>query len=361
MKKSDLKLLRERNQKAVQPSQPKKEDLSDELTNLFDDGTKLSDGALATSSPMTPVTSVTGVTPVPQDAAPKRDFARVANSVVRDAIPAGLFTGKGKQLYDYLYSHTRGSIVPKRSTRIPTDRVMKGAGMTRHTYRAHLQRLVSTGLIQVDEKPGEHGGNVFTVFLPEEIGVQRGHKGDRGHRGDTADSGQDLPLVQGSEVDRGDRGLSGEISTTSGELKTSFKTKDQITDDEPAALARVLGQAERDLTGKNSGSGDQWRELGEVLAAELKIAAGRTTVSSAPAFLAEHLRRRLWKLDKKQAQAEGRELPDQVAVAGTSKPRSDCPDCGGSGWWYPDGLDRGVMKCAHKNAPQPHQDVLPSR
>jgi hypothetical protein len=360
MKKSDLKLLRERNQRAVQPSQPKKEDLSDELTNLFDDGTKLSDGAPVTPSPVTPVTPVTSVTPVLQDAAPKRDFARVANSVVRDAIPAGLFTGKGKQLYDYLYSHTRGSIVPKRSARIPTDRVMKGAGMTRHTYRAHLQRLVSTGLIQVDEKPGEHGGNVFTVFLPEEIGVQRGHKGDKGHRGDTTDSGQDLPLVQGSEVDRGDRGLSGEISTTSGESKTSFKTKDQISDDEPAALARVLGQAEKELTGKNSGRGEQWRELGEVLAAELKIAAGRTTVSSVPAFLAEHLRRRLWKLDKKQAQAEGRELPDQVAIAESSQPRTDCPDCGGSGWWYPDGHERGVMKCAHKNASKTHQDVPPS-
>lgn len=355
MKKSDLKLLRERNQKAVQPSQPKKEDLSDELTNLFDDGTKLSSGAPATPSLATPVTPVTSVTPVHKNAAPKRDFARVANSVVRDAIPAGLFTGKGKQLYDYLYSHTRGSIVPKRSTRIPTDRVMKGAGMTRHTYRAHLQRLVSTGLIQVDEKPGEHGGNVFTVFLPEEVGVQRGH------RGHTADPGQDLPLVQGSEVDQGDRGLSGEKSTTSNDPKTSFKTKDQITDDEPAALARVLGQAEKELTGKNSGRGEQWHELGEVLAAELKIAAGRTTVSSVPAFLAEHLRRRLWKLDKKQAQAEGRELPDQVATAESSKPRVDCPDCGGSSWWYPDGPDRGVMKCTHKNAPQPHQDVPPSR
>src|SRR4028119_561639 len=168
-------------------------------------------------TPVTAVTPVTPVTPVPHitgDVAPKRDFTRVANSVVRDAIPAGLFTGKGKQLYDYLYTQTRGAIVPKRSTRIPTDKVMSGAGMTRHTYRAHLQRLISTGLVKVEEKAGTHGGNLFTVLLPEEIGVERGDRGDRGHTGVTV---QDLHLVQGSEVDRGDRGLSLDAAMPYGE------------------------------------------------------------------------------------------------------------------------------------------------
>jgi hypothetical protein len=83
--------------------------------------------------------------------------------------------------------------------------------------------------------------------------------------------------------------------------------------------------------------------------AELKIAAARTTISSVPAFLAEHLRRRLWKIDKKQAKAEGRELPDEAA----SEPQSavdthSCPDCGGSGWWYPEGEGKGVAKCKHE-------------
>ncbi len=56
-------------------------------------------------TPVTPVPTVphkdqmhsrgTGVTPlssVINDAAPKRDFARVANSIVREAIPSGVFT-----------------------------------------------------------------------------------------------------------------------------------------------------------------------------------------------------------------------------------------------------------------------------
>src|SRR5215203_1686318 len=107
--------------------------------------------ASESSTPVTPVTDVPSVTPVKEVAAPPRDFARVANSVVRDAVPAGVFTGKGKQLYDYLYARTRGAIVPARSARVPTDQVMRGAGMTRHTFRAHIHRLISFGLVEVEE------------------------------------------------------------------------------------------------------------------------------------------------------------------------------------------------------------------
>ncbi|HLL14432.1 MAG TPA: hypothetical protein VK388_05185 [Pyrinomonadaceae bacterium] len=285
--------------------------------------------------PVTPVTPVTGVT---GDAAPKKDFTRVANSVVRDAIPAGLFTGKGKQLYDYLYSQTRGAIVPKRSERIPTDKVMRGAGMTRHTYRAHLQRLVLSGLVNVEEKGGEHGGNLFTVNLPEEVGIERGDRGDRGDRGVTV---QDLHMVQGSESDRGDRGLSVENTGTYDTPKTSFKTIEKFFDDD--AFAKSLREVERELTGKES-SAQAWESLFELLAAELKIAAARTTVSSVPAFLTEHLRRRLWKLDKKQ-------LEEEVVDEKSTEPPIDaskCLDCGATGWWYPNGPDKGVARCRHQ-------------
>ena len=297
-------------------------------------------------TPVTPVTVVPLVTPVTEDAAPRRDFTRTANSIVRDAIPAGAFSGKGKQLYDYLYSKTRGAIVPVRSARIPTGSVMKGAGMTRHTYRAHLQKLVSSGLVKVEEKPGEHGGNVFTVCLPEEIGINRGDRGDRGHTGVTV---QDQHMVQGSEVDRGDRGLSVNDAITSGDSKTSFKTKEENLDDEAARrLVEVFLLAEKELTGKNSANGFQWGELAEVLITELKIAAGRTTVSNVPAFLAEHLRRRLWKVDKKRATEIATVEPEQ----GTQPTLSDeekraCPDCAGTNFWYPEGPDKGVAKCRH--------------
>jgi hypothetical protein len=307
-----------------------------------------------TSTPVTPVTGVTPVTPVREDAAPRRDFTRVANSVVRDVIPAGVFTGKCKQLYDYLYSRTRGAIVPLRSARIPTERVMQGAGMTRHTYRAHIHRLISFGLIEVEERPGEHGGNIYTVNLPEEVAANRDdtrHRGDRGH------TGEKVPVVQGSQAHPCDRGLSADVSITSGNSKTLFKTNTE-NDDDDAALAGLnaaLKSAAKEITGReiSATESDRWRELADVLVAELKIAAARTTVSSVPAFLAEHLRRRLWKIDKKQARAEGRELPDEVASSPVAREDAVmCPDCGGSGWWYPEGESKGVAKCKHARLAQ---------
>jgi hypothetical protein len=323
-------------------------------------GEASSENQLNPASLITPVTSVTPVTPVTdvpavvrQTAAPSRDFTRVANSVVRDAIPAGIFTGKCKQLYDYLYSRTRGAIVPARFARIPTNQVMKGAGMTRHTFRAHIHRLISFGLIEVEEKPGEHGGNIYTVYLPEEVEANRDdsrHRGDKSDRGHTGDK---VPGVQGSQAHPGDRGISVGFIEVSSNPKTSYKTNTERSDDD-AALAEMvaaLKSATKEITGRDivASESGRWKELSDVLIAELKIAAARTTVSSVPSFLAEHLRRRLWKIDKKQARVEGRELPDETSSTQQSiLDASSCPDCGGSGWWYPEGESKGVAKCKHE-------------
>ena len=279
-------------------------------------------------TPVTDVTIVTGVTPVTGDAAPKRDFTRVANSVVRDAIPAGLFTGKGKQLYDYLYSQTRGAIVPVRSARIPTEKVMKGAGMTRHTYRAHLQRLISAGLIHLEEKAGEHGGNLFTVYLPEEIGVKRGDRGHRGHKGDKghrSETGQNLPVVQGSKLDRGDIGLSNDFANTYITPKTSLKTNTN-DDDAYSELNEILRTVTKELTGKASQATDKakWAEVGRVLAEELKEAATRAeSISSVPAFLAEHLRRRLSRPERRTREGNRSKQTTSSPEATTAPPPAD--------------------------------------
>lgn len=60
-------------------------------------------------------------------------------------------------------------------------------------------------------------------------------------------------------------------------------------------MVAKLRQTVKDVTGREPTAADaeRWAELGEMLAGELKSGAGRTTISSAPAFLAEHLRRRL--------------------------------------------------------------------
>ncbi|MCA1568566.1 MAG: replication protein [Acidobacteria bacterium] len=136
-------------------------------------------------------------------------------------------------------------------------------------------------------------------------------------------------------------------SKITGHLNTSIK--DQNTDDEAfTELVEVFRQITRELTGKSPAATEspKWKELAEVLIAELRISAGRTTISSVPAFMAEHLRRRLWKIDKKQAVREGKELPDQISST-PQETSAGCPDCYGTGWWYPNGIDKGVAKCKH--------------
>jgi hypothetical protein len=105
----------------------------------------------------------------------------------------------------------------------------------------------------------------------------------------------------------------------------------------------------KDVTGKETtgAEAERWEQLADLLVTELKIAAGRTGgVSSVPAFLTEHLRRRLWKKEKQQLEEEGK------SAAGIEQPvvkvdASKCPDCFGTGMWYPEGFEKGVAKCGH--------------
>ena len=123
------------------------------------------------------------------------------------------------------------------------------------------------------------------------------------------------------------------------------------SDDEAyARLISQLRQAVKDVTGREStpAEAERWGELGELLVTELKIAAGRTgSVSSVPAFLTEHLRRRLWKKEKRQLEEEGK---SDVGAAGAELKvdASKCPDCFGAGMWYPEGFEKGVAKCRHE-------------
>jgi hypothetical protein len=272
-------------------------------------------------------------------------------------VPAGIFGeygSKAKEIYDYLYQQTRGAIVPKRKVRIPKDRLMRGAGIgSEVTLRKNLIRLQAGNLIKETVVPGTHGGNEYEVFLPEEAGltVPTPPTPSTPSRGTYP-----LSIREGVEAldSRGSRGGSSSMpAISSSQDKTFLKDYETNDDDDAAALAGLvesLSKAAKEITGREASSAesDRWKELGEVLVAELKIAAARTTVSSVPSFLAEHLRRRLWKLDKRQARAEGRELPDEAMKTTPSQDASKCPDCAGSGWHYPQGMDKGVRKCRHE-------------
>ena len=276
-----------------------------------------------------------------QPVAPARDYMKVANSIGREAVPAGVFTGKGKLIYDYLYSRTRGAIVPVRSVQVSRKEIMKAARVgSDKTLRENLLRLRYAGLITWDgnEHVGAHAGNVYTVYLPEEA---RETPATLGTQGTVGSYGQFLPSVPTVESTLGTGGVSVEDETASAAPKTLIKTNTENDDDE----LRALREAARELTGRNFPPG-AWREVVELLTAELKLAAGRTTVSSPPAFLAEHLRRRLWKKDKAQLAREENSSP--VARQAPEVDASKCPDCFGTGMWYPEGFEKGVAKCQHQ-------------
>jgi hypothetical protein len=246
--------------------------------------------------------------PVPTDVpvSPMRDYTKVANSIRREAVPAGVFRGKSKQLYDALYGMTRGAVTPKRKVRISRPRLMKLAHIgARATFDANVDHLRAVGLITVTVLSGEHEGNEYEVFIPEELSMP-------------SQSSQSSQTSLTSHAQKVDRLVSLETSQTRhtssventggyAEPKTSFKTSTEKLDDEAfAALVEKLRTASREVSGTEPSKADaeRWAEVAELLVTELKVAASRTTVTSAPAFLAEHLRRRLRKTDARQIERE---------------------------------------------------------
>lgn len=300
------------------------------------------------------LTSMTSHTSEESPVAPQRDYTKVANSISRQAVPAGLFTGKSKQLYDCLYVMTRGAIIPTRTVRISRPKLMAKAHIgSRVTFDANVERLISVGLIRVRQIAGEHEGNEYTVYIPGEVELSMPSQTSLTSQ---TSSAQKLVRLVRLETSQTRHTLNTEESISSTKSKTSFKTNTENDDDEAfAALVQALRKATSEITGKEPAKADatRWQEVADVLIAELKIAAARTHVSSVPSFLAEHLRRRLWKLDKKQARLEGKELPDETAALVPSKQASDCPDCRGTGFYYPKGYEGGVAKCKHKRSSNP--------
>jgi hypothetical protein len=279
--------------------------------------------------------------------APERDFQRIPNSVTRRAIPEGLFRGKSKQVWDYLWSVSRGAVVPVRTVRKSRREIKVGAGLgSMVTVDAALEHLENVSLIAITPSIGSLVGNEYEVFTPEEAATRS--------TSTTSISSTTSPTQKLDVLDVLDSSISSttqvvENSATYLPPNTSFKTKEENDDDE--AYARFLAavkKATREITGKDSSPNEaaRWEELAEVLITELKIASGRTTVSSVPSFLAEHLRRRLWKKDKRQIEAESANSSTTSPVKNVDA--ANCPDCSGTGMWYPEGYEKGVARCRHE-------------
>jgi hypothetical protein len=281
--------------------------------------------------------------PRPSPIAPERNFNKRANSLEHSALPSGLFPGASKKIYDALYVRTRGAILPTRTVQARHRELLAWSGVKDvKTIKTHLNKLRKLGLVTWQTLKGEHEGSFYEVFLPEEVSpIPAQSQPEPGPNLKT-----DLDLAQKT----GWAGLpnlndSQRLSATD---KTSFKTKEGKLDDEALTVfAAAMKKAVRDITGKEPSAieAERWGELADVLVTELKIAAGRTTVSSVPSFLAEHLRRRLWKKDKRQMEAEAAQ---QKPADSLKIDASQCPDCFGTGMWYPGGFDKGVARCGHE-------------
>lgn len=133
----------------------------------------------------------------------------------------------------------------------------------------------------------------------------------------------------------------------------------QAGDDEAfAEFVSLFRENIREITGRQPSAAEatKWRELAEVLITELRIAAGRTTISSVPAFLAEHLRRRLWKLGSQKQPPAGAGEIEAPGLTVTREEARDCPDCFGTGMYYPNGFEKGVARCKHERL-RPNTEV----
>lgn len=287
--------------------------------------------------------------PEAKTVAPVRDFNKRANVLDRDALPSGLFPGSSKKLYDALYIRTLGAIMPSKTIQATRRELGEWSGIRNvKTIAAHLRHLETVGLVMRGWDRGDNEGSVYEVYLPDGLRPPKTTQGDLRPPEGASDQNSVLPL--GQILALGGLSQTTDNQGTYGDAKTSFKTNTENDDDE--AFARLLArfrQAVREVTGKepSAAEAERWDQLAELLVTELKIAAGRTQVSNVPAFLTEHLRRRLWKKDRRQVEEEGKSADSRQSEA-AKVDASQCPDCFGTGMWYPEGFDKGVARCGHK-------------
>lgn len=231
--------------------------------------------------------------------APEKDFTKVANSIVRQ-IPNGVFIGKSKQMYDYLYSLSRGAIKPTRTIRVSKSNLMRGSGIkSTHTFYNNVRHLEIIGLIIITRIDGEKGGNSYEVLVPEEIEGDLLNLAHLAQLGQLAHPAQKLLLAVSAETALPALGSNptntGVVSTP----KTSFK--DINTNDDESAptfseFVEKISAACKRITGKATSPRERkkWGTLADLLILELESAARRAdSISSAPAFLTEVLRRKL--------------------------------------------------------------------
>lgn len=315
-KKTKLK-LNETLDKALQPPKRKSQDGLSALLSQYTEELKPIETAITEQKPVIEsLPSQSSHTRQTLDVSPTRNFSKVANSISKQAVPDGWFKGKSKQLYDTLYSLTRGAINPARNIRIQKSRLMKMADIgARNTLDSNIEHLKNIGLIIEIVFIGEHKGNEFEVLLPEEIipesltsltsvtsQAKYAQKLDRLVTLETRQTRQSLKEVE---------------SNTYGKPNTLLKTNTN-DDDATRIFSEKMNRTSERLTGKKLSKADAEKlgDLADLLILELEIAAKKTNgISSIPAFLTEVLRRKL-----RDASTTEKQSKAEINIIGKSEP-----------------------------------------
>jgi hypothetical protein len=318
-KKTRLKLDETLN-KALEPPRTRDKSKLDELLNLYDVQEKprleIVSEAKVLPNPTKPNPTQHEITQPKTtqhnlvEISPIKDFTKVPNSITKEAIPQKFFKGLSKHTYDILYRHTRGNIKPVRKIQLTKGEIMKLTGLSFNTIQTHIRYLRESGLVKVEFNIGKHEGSIYEIVVPEEISnpTQDNPTQDKTTLKTQPDTTQKLGILGLGNLT--------ENKDTYENTKTSLKTIEN-NDDEPfGKMNETLAKVFEKVSGKPPQKSDATKlnELAELLAMELEIAAARTkSISNVPAFLTEHLRRRLI---GKSAAIEGKAKTSKPAKAG---------------------------------------------
>ena len=237
------------------------------------------------------------------EVSPIRDFQKVPNSIPRNL---DLFRGKSKQVWDYLWSVSRGTINPSRTVRKSRKEIKENAKLgSMVTVDASIEHLEKVGLIKVIPNVGSLGGNEYEIYTPEEIDQTTTSISSIASYTSLTQKVDDLDVPESStssttQTTENKPGYSG--------ANTSFKDNTKNDDDGAYAgfsiMIERLENASKKITGKSvtKREADAWGTLADLLILELEIAASRTDgVSSVPAFLTEVLRRQFFASRQQQS------------------------------------------------------------
>lgn len=343
MKKADKKLLDDSLSKALAPRRPR-QDL-DAILGEYDDDKGIPESIPTGIPASVPATIPAGIPEPPKRKAEPETFAYL------DAT----HTAAEKNVYNLMYRETLAKGQPERHFGPAEIRRKLGIGSRNTVHKALYGLIEKLSIEKVSEAAGNPAGPRYRVYHWKEIERRRAEAGmkiDPQTKQITAGIPRGIPAgIPGATPNNWEGGIPETgipgIPEVGRVINREEVLSSQRANDDDERVPRPLAFVERELTGKNT-SAEKWAEVWEVLETELKIAAGRTTVSSVPAFLAEHLRRRLFKKDKRQLEQESSVQGDSANVAAMTGDISNCPSCFGTGYHYPEGFERGVARCEHK-------------